>query len=232
MKAFGAVAAIALALFATAMLVAWIAGWSMDSGMDDARGPGLVALATIAALASAGVLAGMRQDFSRTAFSLIAWAGIFVLVILGYSYRDDVSRMWDRVRSELFAGEVRTTGERTVEVARSGDSHFYIRATIDGNDVEFVVDTGATSVALTWDDARRAGLDPERLRFDQRVQTASGTALAASARIGRLSIGPIERQGMMVTVLPEGGGQSLLGMSFLNTLRSYEVSGNRLILRD
>lgn len=232
MKAFGAVAAIVLALFATAMLVAWIAGWSMGTEMDDRRGPALVGLATIAALMSAGLLGGMRQGFSKTAFSLIAWAGIFVLVILGYSYRDDVSRMWGRVRSELFAGEVRVTGERTVEVARSGDSHFYIRATIDGNDVEFVVDTGATSVALTWDDARRAGLEPERLRFDQRVQTASGVALAANARIGLLSIGPIERRGMMVTVLPEGGGQSLLGMSFLNTLQSYEVSGNRLILRD
>lgn len=232
MKAFGAVAAIVLALFATAMLVAWIAGWSMDSGIDDQRGPALVGMATIGALLGAGILASMRQNISRTLFSVIAWAAIFMLVILGYSYRDDVSQMWGRVRSEIFAGEVRVTGERTVEVARAGDSHFYITAQIDGNPVDFMVDTGATMIALTWADARRAGISPETLRFDRRVQTASGTAMVASARMGLMTIGPIERQGLAVTVLPEGAGQSLLGLSFLNTLQSYEVSGNRLILRD
>ena len=232
MKAFAAVIAIVLTMFATAMLFAWLAGWSMTSGMDDARGPALVSMVTIAALIGAGVLASSRQNISRTAFSLIAWGAIFVLVILGYSYRNDFSQVWARVRGELFIGEVQVTGERTVEVVRAGDSHFYITAIVNGSDVPFVVDTGASSIALSWAGARGAGIDPDALRFDQRVMTASGPAMAANARVDLLAIGPIERRSIMVTVLPRNAGQSLLGMSFLNTLQSYEVSGDRLILRD
>jgi aspartyl protease family protein len=231
-RTFAVVIAVLLALIATSALVAWLAGWEVSAGYADDRAPQLVWLATIGALLASGILMGLRQRFSETVFSMLAWAGIFLLVILGYSYREEMKAVWTRVRAEIFAGESMTVAPGEIEVRRAGDGHFYLEAEVNGTAIQFMIDTGASAVALSWDDARRAGFDPDNLSFHQRVQTASGPAMAAPVVIDRVSVGPIRRDRIAAAVLPNGVAGSLLGLTFLDTLKSYEVAGDRLTLRN
>lgn len=232
MRALGAVLAVLLALLATAALAAWLAGWEMTVGSADMRGADFARLAAIAALMASGTLAATRQRLSQTFFMMVSWATLFLVVVLAYSYRDDVERLWARIRGELFVGEAVTTGPGQVQVTRSSDAHFYVEADVNAAPIVFMVDTGATMVALSWDDARLAGFEPEDLRFDRKVNTASGQAMVAPVRIDRLVIGPIERKNISAVVLPENVGSSLLGLAFLDTLSSYEISGDRMTMRN
>lgn len=229
MRAFGYFVLALLILLAIAALASWGFGWSLDG---DPRGAQFAWGGTIAALMAAGILASSRQKASTTIFSLLAWAGAFLILILAYSYRDEAKALWGRIRGEFFGSEAVVTAGGGVELRRMPDSHFYAEAQVNGGSVTFMVDTGATSVALSWDDARAAGIDPATLSFSDRVFTAGGQVMAARVRIGRLAIGPIVRTDIAASVLPEGIDGSLLGLSFLDTLKSYEISGDRLTLRD
>jgi aspartyl protease family protein len=232
MRTVAVVIAVLLTLLATAALVSWLAGWELSADYADDRAPRVVWLATIGALLASGIVVGLRQRFSETVFSLLAWAGIFLLVILGYSYREEAKSLWVRIRAEVFAGEAIAIAPGEIEARRAGDGHFYLEAEVNGALIQFMVDTGASSVALSWDDARKVGFEPDQLSFYQRVMTASGPAMSAPAVLDRVSVGPIQRSNVTAAILPEGVEGSLLGLSFLDTLKSYEVSGDRLTLRN
>ena len=231
MRAFGYVVVTLLGLLALSALAAWAFGWQAGDWSDD-RGPRLAWAGTIGALLAVGILASSRQKASTTIFSLLAWAGAFLILILAYSYRDDAKALWGRIRGEFFGGEAVVTAGGDVELRRMQDAHFYVDAEVNGATVTFMVDTGATMVAQSWADARAIGIDPATLSFSQTVLTAGGPVNAAPVRIGRIAIGPIERRDVAAAVMPEGIDGSLLGLSFLDTLRSYEISGDRLTLRE
>jgi len=232
MRTFALVIAVLLALVASAALVSWLAGWEMNAGFVDGRAPHIVWLAIIGGLLASSIVVGLRQRFSETLFGMLAWGGIFLLLIVGYSYREEVKSLWSRVRAEVFAGAPIETAAGEIEVRRSGDGHFYLEASVNGAPITFMVDTGATAIALSWDDARKAGFQPQDLSFTDPVMTASGPALSATVFLERITAGPIRRDGIRAGVLPEGIDGSLLGLSFLDTLSSYEIRGDRLILRN
>ena len=109
--------------------------------------------------------------------------------------------------------------------------HFLVEAAVNGVPVEFMVDTGASHVVLTLEDARRLGFTPANLQFTQRFQSANGTVQAAPVELRELRIGQLRLFDLEASV---NGGPlpvSLLGMSFLQRLSSYEVARGRLILR-
>ena len=119
--------------------------------------------------------------------------------------------------------------ELAVRAARNG--HFIVEATVNGHEIRFLVDTGATDVALRREDARRLGFDPDLLRYDREYRTANGVTRAASVTLREVGIGQISMRDVAASV-SEGELQiSLLGMSFLSRLEGYEVRGDRLILR-
>lgn len=111
------------------------------------------------------------------------------------------------------------------------NGHFYTFGKVNRGSIEFLVDTGASVVALTKSDARKAGINPARLVYDRPVQTAAGTTYAAAVKIDRLSIGGIQVRNVSAVVMQEGLGQSLLGMSFLGQLQKVEATPNMLTLR-
>lgn len=112
-----------------------------------------------------------------------------------------------------------------------GDGHYWADAEVDGTHVRFMVDTGASTVALTYDDARRIGLDPDRLDYSWRIRTAGGEVFGASVRLNLVRIGGVEVRNVEAMVLRDGLSQSLLGMTFLSQLDSYEFRRTSLILR-
>jgi aspartyl protease family protein len=108
--------------------------------------------------------------------------------------------------------------------------HFLVEAEVNGTAVTFLVDTGASSVVLSPDDARRAGLTPERLRFTERYRTANGTVRAAPVELREIRIGQLAQRYVPASVNEAPMGISLLGMTFLSRLESWSVEGGRLAL--
>jgi len=120
------------------------------------------------------------------------------------------------------------TSELVLQAGAHG--HFMAEATVNGQTIEFLVDTGASSIYLTPDDAARLGWTPSRLTYSERYATASGVVHAAPVTLRSLRIGQLELYDLPASVGEAPGSLSLLGMSFLKRLESYEVRGDRLIL--
>ncbi|MFC3079579.1 TIGR02281 family clan AA aspartic protease [Phenylobacterium terrae] len=116
-------------------------------------------------------------------------------------------------------------------IAKSSDGHFWAEADVDGRRVRFLVDTGASAVALTVEDARRLGLDPSTLNYEYGVQTASGQARAAQVKLDSISIAGARVDDVEAFVIESGLETSLLGMTYLGRLSRFEATRTALILR-
>jgi aspartyl protease family protein len=160
-----------------------------------------------------------------------AWVAIFAVLALGYSFRDELRSVWERVAGEFVPRRGTVAGERTVSFRAANDGHFHLEAFIDGVPVRFMVDTGASDVMLTERDARRIGLDLARLSFNRTYQTANGLVQGAPVTLGELRIGPIVLRSVRGSVSRNDAGGSLLGMSALGQLSGYSVSNGTLTLR-
>lgn len=114
---------------------------------------------------------------------------------------------------------------------KEADGHYWATADVDGTSVRFMVDTGASTVALTFRDAQRMGLDPDGLDYRWTIRTAGGEVKGASVLIPSIKIGMVKVKNVEAMVLRDGLSQSLLGMTFLGELHSYEFRQQNLILR-
>lgn len=117
------------------------------------------------------------------------------------------------------------------QVVKGADGHFWAEARIDGRAVRVMIDTGATVVALTLDDARRLGVTPNEADFTATVKTASGPVPAAPVRLKTVAVGGAEVRGVEALVLHDGLPHSLLGMSYLGRLSAFEATPTGLTLR-
>ena len=117
-------------------------------------------------------------------------------------------------------------------VIRSGaGGHFILDASVNGNELPFVVDTGATSVFMSADTARAAGIDPDTLDYSVHMRTASGVVRGARVTLREVRIGQLSIRDVEATVARTDLPVSLLGMTFLNRLQSYEVRNGKLVMR-
>lgn len=167
------------------------------------------------------------------------WLGLGTALVTGYAFRDELGFVVQRVAGEVLPpGSPLTatnleTGERSVRLRKLPNGHFAARADINGTPITLLIDTGATTVVLKPTDAALAGIDVKSLKFTEPVQTANGTAYTAPVRLKTAAIGPIVVKDVEALVAEPGNlKESLLGMSFLRRLRSYEFSGDFLTIRD
>ena len=148
---------------------------------------------------------------------------------------DAVARVvpWDDIKAwERIKGWERAKSARAVEVSRSNEGDFALRAKINDHTAPMVIDTGATSVVLTYETAKAAGLPLELLDYNVDVETAGGHVRAARLTLDRLAVGKLVERSVPALVVPRGQMKTnLLGMSFLNRLESWDVRADRLMLR-
>ncbi len=124
-------------------------------------------------------------------------------------------------------------GPKSVRIRRNPQGQYLARGGINHSPTEFLVDTGAAVVLLRQTDAEKAGIDLSTLTFSVPIETANGTTYAAPVRIRSLSVGPIQIDGLEALVAAPGSlNESLLGISFLRRLRSYEMAGDFVTLRE
>jgi len=191
--------------------------------------PDMSALALKGALVvcAGGLLLVMfREKLSQALEFALFWTVIVLWLVVGYSYRVELKGVADRVMAEL-APDV-----RDVEVTRGMRGDFAVSVRINGAKLPMVLDTGATSVVLTHEAAKAAGLPLEFLNYSVNVDTANGRTRAAPVTLDKLAVGGLtEREVPALVAQPGALHNNLLGMSFLNRLESWEVRGDRLKLR-
>ncbi|CAD7033705.1 TIGR02281 family clan AA aspartic protease [Pseudorhizobium halotolerans] len=197
----------------------------------------MIYLLPIAGLLSVGILAGNRGGLTQVLRYIAVWLVIILALVAAYIYRYDLQQVGARLSAGLIPGsavEVTTAqGVTEVIIHRGIRGHFHTSASVNGQAVSMLVDTGASAVVLSFEDAERIGLEPQRLAYTVTVSTANGRATAAPVRLDEVAIGPILRRDVRAMVAEEGRlDQSLLGMTFLSTLGSIQMQTDELRLRD
>lgn len=172
--------------------------------------------------------------------SLIALSMAIALVIALYiapklreaEYRAAVEQQRSAAAVVAAASESSSSlHSRAAFIDREADGHYWTRADVSGTEVKFMVDTGASIVALTYRDAQRLGLAPEALTYNSEIRTAGGVTYGAPIMLKSIRIGRVEVNNVAAVVLRTDLDQSLLGMSFLSELNSYEFRRGQLIIR-
>lgn len=172
----------------------------------------------------------IRGNVSRSLRHGAIWVVIGAVLIAGYSLRDQVSYVADRIKADHVPGFGFDADDNAVSFRAGPDGHFHVTAEVDGVEILFLVDTGATDVVLTPADAQRLGFDPARLNYSQVYYTANGIGRGAPVRLDRVTIGPVDVASVRASVNETPMSRSLLGMSFLNRIGGYQVRGDVLTL--
>jgi aspartyl protease family protein len=179
---------------------------------------------------------GLGRTRSAAKFRYLGvWVLIAALLVVVYAYRRPVLELAQPVIAELAPSRIAAAegegGATELVVRRAADGHFRIDAEANGVPVRFLVDTGASTTALTFADARRAGIDTDALTFDRAVQTANGLTFFARASLTSLAIGPYRLTSVPVGVMPADAlDTSLLGMSTINRFSGWRIEDDRLVL--
>lgn len=183
----------------------------------------LVYLILLLAAVGGWFFAQGRANLGKMSQHAMIWGLIFVGVIAAVG-------LWGDIRSTVTPRQSVMAEAGRIELPRAQDGHYYLTAKINGAEVTFVVDTGASTVVLTKDDARRAGIDVASLVFAGQAGTANGVTQVAGTRLDHVQIGAISDNNVRALVNAGEMSNSLLGMSYLQRYRSIEISGGKLVL--
>lgn len=168
------------------------------------------------------VLWGASGRISDNLRNASIWVLIFIGVILAYGARDTMTQQFVPSRA------VQTS--EGYEILRGPDGHFHLTLQINGNPVDFIVDTGATQIVLTQEDAARVGLDPQGLNYLGFAETANGTVRTARVTLDQVALGEFELRRIGASV---NGGEmfgSLLGMTYLSRFSEITIKRDRMLL--
>lgn len=162
-----------------------------------------------------------RGRLGFAARSAVAWGMIFVGAAAGYG-------LWGDIRGSIMPVQS-VTENGQMEVPRAEDGHYYLTLVIDGVEVEFLADTGASNVVLSESDARSLGIDPAGLAYLGQAETANGTVLTADVSIRNVELGPFFDERITASVTKGAMEGSLLGMDYLGLFR-IEIDRDTMIL--
>ena len=164
-----------------------------------------------------------RQSFGKTVQQGLAWVLIFVGVIAAYG-------MWGDIRSTVLVQATVNEQTGTISIPQSSDGHYRLALDVNGVEINFVVDTGASEMVLTQADAARAGIALDELRYLGRANTANGEVRTAYVRLDRVELGNVIDSGVTAVVNEGEMDQSLLGMGYLQRWGRIEIAQGKLIL--
>lgn len=221
---------LALAIALTG-LVLWLDGRYPNTLESEDSLLGVARLGAILVLVASGILASRRLNLGKAVRDIAIWAAVLAGLVAVYGFRAELGMVGDRIMGELEPHRAIEMDGGELVFRRGPDGHFYISAVANGQPVMFLVDTGASEIVLSPQDAERLRIDLSALNYNRRYQTANGTVMGASVRLDTLSVGPIRMRNVEVSINGADMSESLLGMTFLDRLSSYEVRGDTLILR-
>lgn len=163
-----------------------------------------------------------RKKPGQTSRDVLAWGLIFVAAIAAVG-------LWPGIRDQVMPAQ-KVVSPGRIEVPLGANGHFNLRAELNGTPVEFVVDTGASSLALSERDAKRIGIDPETLPFAGWAQTANGRVQISTVTLDSVEIGDIRDDNVPATVIRGDLDTSLMGMDYLRRFAHVGFQGETLVL--
>lgn len=196
--------------------------------MSNGENARIVYLLVVIALVASSLFA-RRLPLNQTLKYALAWVCIFAAGFVLFSFKGEAGKVWQRVTAE-FSPEAPETVGGEVRIRRGEDGHFHVKTEMNGHDVTLMIDSGATTTSLSEVTARAAALEIDDSGFPVMIETANGMAEAKRANIGHLVIGSIKRNDFPALVSPTMGEINVLGMNFLDTLKSWRVEGDTMVL--
>lgn len=184
--------------------------------------PRLVYLGLLLVALGGFVFIEFRKRPGQTSRHLLAWGLIFLGVIA-------IAGLWDDISNSALPRQTVLDGDQ-IQIPMGPDGHYHLIAELNGKNVRFVVDTGATTIALSTKDARKIGIDTDDLAYIGQARTANGLVRTAPVLIDSFRIGEISDRNVMAVVIDGDLGQSLLGMNYLSRFARVSMEGQRLLL--
>lgn len=181
----------------------------------------LIYLVLLGGVLGSYFLMSRRQNMGETMRQAILWVIIFVGAIA-------IAGLWSDLKDTLIPRQTAEGG--VITAPRQADGHYHLRVNIDGQDVEFIVDTGATQIVLSQQDASAIGIDTSSLIYDGRARTANGLVRTASVTLRNVSVEGLDQGALRATVNEGELSTSLLGMQFLERFSRVEIAGDTLLL--
>ncbi len=176
-----------------------------------------------------GSMKGAKHaPLGKLAREALLWVVILLSLVAAYAYRGEI--MESRVAREIIPHRPVAVKGGRVELHADVDGHFYAEGYVNGTPIRFIVDTGATDIVISKEDAERLGLPMLSLNYTRRYQTASGIVRGAVVTLDYISVGSIRIDKVQASVNEGDMRQSLLGMAFLKRLRGFRVEENTLTL--
>lgn len=221
-----------LAVLAVAGLSLWrlstLFPHQLDSDWNEAR---TIQLVIILTLVSGGVIFSRRFKLGEALRNIAIWSAIALVLAICFSFQDELRTVYFRLRAELIPGYPVMTSAKELVLTQSDNGHFYVIGQVNGMPVKFLIDTGASDVVLSPDDAKHLGIDVAGLDFSRPYQTANGVGYGASYRIARMVLGEVQLSDVPVSINQAPMSESLLGMSVLRDTASMEIRDRKLFLR-
>lgn len=193
------------------------------SGLDPDAQARLFYLSLLVIALIGGVIHQYRGRLGAAIQNMAIWGLIFCGLILVYGFREELAM-------QLSIGAPQQVSETEVRLRRGGDGHFHARVQVEGVEVDFMVDTGATEIVLSPEDARRIGFDVDSLAFTRRAQTANGVVRGALVTLRVMRLGGFTDHDVPAVVNEVGLPRSLLGMRYLERFQSIRIEGATLTL--
>jgi aspartyl protease family protein len=193
--------------------------------MED--GPSLI-WGVVCILLLVSSLAARRLPLSYVAKAGFAWIAIFAALFAIFSFRFEFISIWERVKADISGTAGQSISGEAIELRRQDDGHYWIMVDINGKPVRFMVDSGATMTAINAITARDAGIEADG--YPIILSTANGRVAAKRANVQSLVVGPHRIENHPVVVSESFGDINLLGMNFLNSMQSWRVEANVMII--
>jgi aspartyl protease family protein len=173
-----------------------------------------------------GSLMARREPAAKLFTMALAWVAIFAAGFVLFTFRDNFGWVAQRLKAEAVGTPVQQGQE--IRIPMAIDGHFWINAKLNGRDVRFLVDSGATTTTVDRETAQAAGV-PISSRRDLYVRTGNGTIRVASGRAAELTIGSITRHDVALEIA-DNDDLNVLGMNYLSSLSRWGVEGRWLVL--
>src|SRR5438270_2141645 len=180
----------------------------------------------MAAMLVMGALMSRREPAAKMLTMALAWVAIFAGGFILFTFRDNLDWVTQRLKAEAVGTPV-TQGRQT-RIPMAIDGHFWVDASLNGHDVKFLVDSGATTTTVDRNTARLAGVEISNRR-DQYVRTGNGVIRVASGRADELTVGTISRRNVALEIA-DNDDLNVLGMNYLSSLSRWSVEGRWLVM--
>jgi aspartyl protease family protein len=190
--------------------------------MDDFDTARFFYLAILLGAIGVYTLVSYRRALGQMIRHAILWALIFIGVLAGYG-------LWHDIAPRLAPVQI-THGTGVIEIPKDARGHFVLIADVNGKPIEFLVDTGASVVVLSREDAQKSGISLENLAFTGIANTANGSVKTAAVKIDTINVGGVQDDDVRAYVTSGELFGSLLGMSYLQRFEKIEISRDKLIL--